>query len=218
MMKQRIKITISALMCVLVCACAPQYTPSMMNANKPQLVEETTLQQLPVRDVSDGYLRKLADDYTRYGAGTLNIAISYDPKSSSYTAMKAFHDLSDIKSRLKKLGILSVKAETLTSEGGLPTLMVSFDGVKAAAPRDCTLLPGLEDSKTTRYLGEYKMGCSIDTMLARQIYRPADLAGNDQLDPGDGRRAANSTEHYRVVTPEEATRDLEVLGRDQVQN
>lgn len=199
-------------------ACAPQNTPSMMNANKIQLGMETNLQQVPVKDASEGYLRKLADDYTRYGSNGLNLTISYDPaKPGNYNAVKSFQDLERIKTRLTKLGVRNITADSVKVDGADPTLMVMFDATVAQAPEACGLLPGLESNQTTRFVGDYRFGCSVDTMLARQVYRPADLAGNDQLDVGDGRRAANSTEHYRVVTESEATKDLEVLGREQIQ-
>lgn len=199
-------------------SCAPQNTPSMMNANKVQLAMETSLQQVPVKDATDGYLRKLADDYTRYGSNGLSITLSYDPaKPGNYNAVKSFQDLERIKTRLNKLGVRNITAESVKVDGADPTLMIMFDSTVAQAPEGCGLLPGLEGNQTTRFMGDYRFGCSIDTMTARQVYRPADLAGNDQLDVGDGRRAANSLEHYRVVTEAEATRDLDVLGRDQIQ-
>lgn len=213
------KIILSGLVlgsCVLA-GCSPQTTPSMMNTNKIQLTNETVLQQIPVADVKDGYLYKLADDYARYGAGGLQLSIGYDPKSKSYTAMKAFNDLADFKTRLTKMGVRNITAETVKSEGATPMLMVSFDSMKAQAPAGCTTAPGVDDNLTTRFIGDYKFGCSVETMTARQVYRPSDLQGQDQMDAGDGRRAANSLEHYRNVSEDEASGDLTILGRDQIQ-
>lgn len=198
-------------------ACAPQSTPSMMNTNKPQLVQDTSMQQVPVKAVTDGYLAKLADDYTRYGSDTMHLSLVYDPSSKSYSAMKAFNDLSDIKARLKKYGVRNVTAETLQASGD-PLLMVSYDQTHAIGPQGCQTLDTARNNTTTRFIGDYKFGCTIDTMVANQLYRPADLRGNSQLDPGDGRRAANSTEHYRVVTEAEANREMDVLTREQIQS
>lgn len=205
---------------VAICAlaaCAPQSTPSMMNTNKPQVLSETTMQQVAVKDVKEGYLRALAEDYTRFGSGNLHLSLVYDPASKNYSAMKAFNDLADIKARLNKMGVRSITAETIQAAGD-PTLMINYDALKAAAPKGCTVLPGADNNQTTRHIGDYKFGCTIDTMVANQIYRPEDLRGNNQLDPGDGRRAANSTEHYRVVTEAEANRAIDVLTRDQIQS
>lgn len=196
-------------------ACGPQTKPSMMNTAKPQLVSETAMQQVAVKDAKDGYLRMLSEDYRRYGSDTMNLALAYDPASKTYDAMKAFNDLATIKSKLNSFGVRSINAETIQGVGE-PVLLISYDAVKAAAPAGCNLFPGVEDNQTTRFIGDYRFGCTTETMLAKQIYRPSDLRGNDQLDPGDGRRAANSIEHYRVVTESEANREMNILTRDQI--
>lgn len=203
-------------LCAL-CACAGQSTPSMMNPNKPQLVSETAMQQVAIKDVKDGYLRMLAEDYARYGSNALHLSLVYDPASKNYTSVKAFKDLSDIKGKLNKLGVRNITAETLQASGD-PVLMVSYDSVRATAPENCKTLDTAANNSTTRFIGDYKFGCTVDAMIANQIYRPQDLRGNDQLDPGDGRRAANSTEHYRVVTEQEANQEMDVLTREQIQS
>lgn len=196
--------------------CARQSTPSMMNTTQPQLMPETTMAQIPVENVTPGYLYQLSDNYRRYGTETMQLTLAYDPNSKKYTAMKAFEDLADIKAKLKKLGVHSVVGETVKSEGVTPTLMVSFDSVTAGAPAGCRNMPGFDDGLTTTEIGQYKFGCSIDTMTAKQIYRPADLAGNAGSEPIDGRRAANTVEYNRQVTQEEAEGDLEQLDRSNI--
>lgn len=199
-------------------ACAPQNIPSMMNESKPQLNNETHLSQVAIAKVNAGYIRALAEDYRRFGADSMHLGLVYDPHSRQYTAMKAFEDLARIKDQLAKNGVRDVRAETIKIEGSEPVLMVTYDTVHATAPENCSLLPGLDNNVTTRFIGDYKFGCSVDTMLANQIYRPADLAGNDQFDPGDGRRAANVTEYYRQVQEENVTGDLVILDRREVTN
>lgn len=210
------KILIPSLLAICaLTACGHQSTPSMMSTNKPQLVQDTAMMQVPVKNVSDGYLSSLADSYTRFGSDTMHLSLVYDPTSKTYTAMKAFNDLSDFKARLKKRGVRNVTAETLQASGE-PLLMISYDQTHATAPQGCQTLDTARNNTTTRFIGEYKFGCTIDTMVANQIYRPSDLRGNAEFDPGDGRRAANSTEHYRVVTEEEANKEMEVLSREQI--
>ena len=198
-------------------ACARQNTPSMMNTSKPQLVSGTELMQVPVDKVTDGYLYKVASDYDRYGADTLSLSVAYDPASKSYNAMKAFSDLADIKARLKKMGVRSVAGDTFKSEGMAPTLMISYDSVHAQAPAGCRNMPGFDDGLTQGHITDYRFGCSIDTMIAQQIYRPSDLQGNTASDPGDGRRAANNVEYYRQVDAEEAEGELDRFDRSDVQ-
>ena len=198
-------------------ACGRQSTPSMMNTSLPQLAPETTLAQIPVQNVTQGYLYNLSDNYKRYGTDTMQLTLAYDPNSKTYTAMKAFEDLADIKSKLKKLGVRSVVSETVKTEGIAPTLMVSFDSVTAHAPAGCRNMPGFDDGLTTGHIGDYKFGCSTDTLIAKQIYRPTDLAGNAGSDPIDGRRAANTVEYNRQVTQEEAEGDLNRFDRSNIQ-
>lgn len=198
---------------VLAAACAPQYTPSMVNTEKPRLVADTTMQQMPVSSVTDGYLFSLARDYERYGTDAMHLSLGYDPKSKNYGAMKAFNDLADIKTKLREKGVRNITAETVKIDGAAPTLMVSYDGVKAAAPAGCRNMPGFDDGMTTREIGDYRFGCSIDTMLAKQIYRPADLAGNAAEDPDSARRGVNIVDHYRTVGAAETEGELDRLQR-----
>ena len=198
-------------------ACGRLSTPSMVNTSRPQLVPETTLQQIPVEKVSQGYLYSIADNYERYGADTMQLSLAYDPASKTYNAMKAFEDLSAIKAKLKKLGVRSITGETVKSEGATPTLMISYDSVTAQAPAGCRNMPGFDDGITTAQIGDYKFGCSVDTMLAKQIYRPSDLNGNAASDPIDGRRATNNIEYYRNVSPEEAEGELNRFDRSDIE-
>ena len=199
-------------------ACARQNTPSMMNTSKPQLVSGTELKQIPVNKVTDGALYAIASDYERYGADTLNLALVYDPSSKNYSAMKAFNDLSDIKGRLKKMGVRSVVGEAVKADGSTPTLMVSYDSLRAQAPAGCRNMPGFDDGLTQAHISDYRFGCSIDTLVAQQIYRPSDLMGSNASDPGDGRRAATNVEFYKQVDRDEAEAPLIRIERSDIQN
>ena len=200
----------------LLPACARQSTPSMMNPNKPQLVSETALQQRPVKNVNEGYLSQLADEYARYGAGSVQLSLAYDPAAKNYSAVKAFKDLARIKSGLESMGVRGITAETVTAEGSEPMLMVSYDSVRAAAPAGCRNMPGFDDGLTDEKIGDYRFGCSVDAMLAKQIYRPGDLNGNAGFDEGDGRRAANNVEYYKQVDRDEAEAPLIRIERNDI--
>lgn len=198
-------------------ACGRQSTPSMVNTTRPQLTSETLLRQVPAAEVTQGRLYGIADDYRRYGADTMELFMVYDPESKTYTAMKAFEDLSSIKAKLQNMGVRSIKAETVKSEGATPTLLVSYDSVTAQPPEGCRNMPGFDDGLTTRHIGTYKFGCSVDTVMTKQIYRPADLQGNGSTDPIDGRRATNVIEHHRNVIQDEAEGDLDRFDRSDIE-
>lgn len=216
-MKHAKIITILLIGTSLLPACGRQSTPSMMNTSLPRVVNETTMDQIPVAQVTDSYLHTVATNHERYGTNSLLLTLSYDPNSKSYDAMKAFQDLAKIKGTLRDMGVTAVRAETVKSEGSAPTLMVAYDSASAQAPDGCRNMPGFDDGLTTTEIGDYRFGCSIDTMLANQIYRPSDLKGTAMADPIDGRRAANATEYYRRIEKEEAEGDLNRIQRSDIQ-
>ncbi|PZO87215.1 MAG: hypothetical protein DI626_04515 [Micavibrio aeruginosavorus] len=202
---------------VMLGACARQSTPSMMNTSMPRVVEQTSMQQVPVSKISDGYLAQLADDYGRYGSGAVTLALAYDPSSKTYGAMDAFNDLASIKERLRKAGLKNARAETVKMAGTEPTLFISYDSQTAMAPAGCRSMPGFDDGLTTAEIGNYKFGCSVDSMIAQQIYRPADLRGNAGSEPLDGRKAANVAEYNRRVDPERIQGELSRMERKDIQ-
>ena len=147
----------------------------------------------------------------------MHLSLAYDPAAKNYGATKAFQDLARIKDGLGKYGVPSVTAETVRSSGVEPTLMVSYDSARALAPDGCKNMPGLDSGLTTEKIADYRFGCSVDAMVANQIYRPADLYGNGSSEVNDGRRASMVVDYYRQVTPEEAGRELDRIGRSDIQ-
>lgn len=216
-MKNAKIITLLLITTSLLSGCGRQSTPSMINTSLPRVSEETTMDQVPVENVTQAYLYKVAQNHERYGTNTLMLSLAYDPASKSYDAMKAFQDLARFKESLRKMGVSAVKAETVKTQGTAPTLMVAYDSVSAQAPEGCRNMPGFDDGLTTHDIADYRFGCSVDAMLAKQIYRPSDLKGNDASDPMDGRRAANVAEYYRRIDQEEAEGDLNRIQRSDIQ-
>lgn len=182
-------------------ACA-QNTKSMMNTSRVEVKKQTMMDQVPVSQINDVILSSLASDYKKLGSGPLELTMVFDPKSKTFTAMSALKKLKEVKYKLTRKGVKTVVTETLAVDKAQPSMMISFDSVSAQAPSDCILMPGLSDSETTRSIGEYKFGCSIETMLAKQIAKPADLEGVEGLDNASGgRREANIVETYASGAP-----------------
>jgi len=202
--------------CTALYGCA-QSTPSMMNPHKAELIMSTEIDQVPLNRVDDVYLAVLASEYHRYGSGPLALAMAYDPASRSFTARSAIEKLEHVKQKLKKKGIRNVTTETVPVDGGEAALMVTYDSYHARPPSQCDNMPGFENNPTTRFIGDYKFGCSVETAFSKQIYRPADLKGvSGGVSEGDGRRAANVVEQYRDYSPEEAETELETLEREDI--
>jgi len=205
---------IAVSMAVIGCT---QTSPSMMNTAKVEIVHETAMDQIPLSAVNEGYLNHLAAQYERYGEGPVDISVTYDPSSRSFTAGKAVREAERIAASLKKKGVRNIVAGTLPVNAEAPVLMATFDTIHAQAPSDCDPMPGLENNLTGREIGDYRFGCGVESMMAQQIYRPSDLKGNVMTDPVDGRRTANVIEYYRNVDEAQVREDLERLERADLQ-
>lgn len=184
----------------MVGACT-QTTPSMMNTNKIELAQETIVEQIPLADVNANLLAHLANQYRKHGNSAMDLVITYDPAAKDFTAMNAVHELGHIKQGLAANGVKNITAQTLAVLQGTPSLMVTFDSVRAQAPSNCAPMPGLESNETGRFIGDYKFGCGVESMMAKQIARPRDLMGNDNMDRRDARREASVLEGYASGQP-----------------
>lgn len=210
-MMKSLNLKLAAMLSVFVLGACTQTTPSMMNTQKPLLVNETIIEQVALNDLSDDMLEALAAGYTKNGTGALELTMAFDPTSKSFTAMKAVQKLQSIKTVLAHKGVRNVETETLSIKGAQPALMVSYDSIRAQGPQGCKMIPGLESNETSRFLGDYQFGCGTETMLARQISTPSDLQGTDGLGKRGARRGANILNGYESGAPREP---LQGLGRE----
>lgn len=191
-----------------------QNTPSMMNTSAVQLSHTTMMEQIAFEDINDHVLSSLAAHYLKNGTSEMDLTMVYNPTSQDFTAMSAVHELNHIKNFLKKKGVHNVASQTTAIPNGHASLIVSYDMVQALAPQGCDVMPGLVKDDTTRFLGDYKFGCSTETMLAKQIAHPADLQGNGKLGARDARRDAIVIDNYQRG---ESRTPLEGLGRNDLE-
>lgn len=172
------------------------HSDTKLSQSKIALHESSVFREV---DVVDFDAAALAQEYSRVGASALDIGVSYDPAVSG-AAMRASRLLSSVKGDLAQHGVDAVNSTILPVEGqnGMRVL-VAFVALDARGPDDCELMPGLThhdiDPKA-----DYKIGCSLNSLIARQVARPHDLAGGPDADYGvsDGRRATNVNEPYRA--------------------
>lgn len=196
MMRQQITyLSVLILTSITLSACT-QSTPSQMNLSKVELVSESNVEQIPLANINETTMGMLADHHYKYGRGALDLTMTYDPSSKTFTAMKAVQTLKKVKYMLQQKGLRDLTAQTLAVPDGRPSLMVSYDMVRAQAPSDCGNMPGLESNDTTRFIGEYKFGCGVETLFAQQISNPSDLEGKSGLASRPARRAANVVDTY----------------------
>ena len=210
-MKNNLIKTINIFVAAVTLSACTQNTPSMMNTSPVQLSYTTMMEQILLEDINDGLLSALANHYLKNGTSMLDLTMTYDPKSKTFTAMRAVNELKRIKAALNKKGVTNITTQTTAIPKGVPSLMVSYDMVQALAPSDCETLPGLEKDTTTRFIGDYKFGCSIETMMAKQVAYPSDLQGNGGLGKRDARREAVILDPYGRGEP---TVPLEGVERD----
>ena len=184
-------------------------TPSIVSNERVELHSETVMGHMPYEEVDEITLVTLAHGYKKYGTGPLELTMTYDPGSNGSIGPTISAALKAVQESLARKGVLNVKTDAIPAAGEPQTLIVSYDAVTAHAPANCGVMPGLEDKTTTRFISDYRLGCGIETMLAKQIARPADLRGTGVVGPTDGRRGAIVVEGYRVGTPNERIEGVE---------
>lgn len=199
---KKILFTLPLIASFALIACT-QTTPSMMNVSPVELSHETVVEQINVTQINDHMLASIANHHRKSSNGPLELTMTYDPKSRDFTAMSAVNELKKVSKALRYKGVRDMITQTLAVPEGNPSLMVSYDTVTAHAPSDCDPMPGLENNLTGRDLGDYKFGCGVESLIARQIARPSDLEGNVTLAKRDARRDANVVESYSAGVPRE---------------
>ena len=181
--------------------CSPDLTePSWTSPHRVQVREHRFVKEAALSEVSDAFFSGTASHYRRYGSGPLVLSVTYDPNLKGGMSMAASDKAAHFVSELRGKGVRDVKIDLLPVKGAGRDgkLIVSYTSYTAHAPKDCGVLPGLADTEIA-YDRDYKLGCSVETLLARQIVRPRDLLGVGSVDSTtDGRRAANISEGYRT--------------------
>lgn len=184
-------------------ACS-MYSEGNISPNRIQVEETKFAEQIPVSDMDSATVAGLARHYDKHGSGPVDLTVTYDPKSSTNTAMTASNEAARIVTAFRKEGVRDVSANILpVKDGGDEgTAVISFTAYNALAPKDCTVMEGLNTTQIT-VQPDYKLGCTMDTVFARQIARPKDLNGQGAGATSDGRPASNIVEVYRTGAPNE---------------
>lgn len=194
----RFVFVLSALSAGLLTSACDMRSRDHFSTNKVQLQEDKLVQQIAVEDLDAGMVAGLANHYNRYGDGPLSLTLTYDPKSKTMTAMKAGDALGEIVTGLRENGVRDIQTNLLpVNSTESAQVIVSYMTYNALAPKDCEVMPGIQGREINAE-EDYKLGCTVDTLFARQIARPKDLKGQDTDSLSDGRRAANKVEAYRT--------------------
>ncbi len=167
--------------------------------SKIQLVSGNYSQIYETASFDTSTAQAVGDEYRHYGEGAVDLVVTYDPSSGKNTAGRATNAAVRIAKDLRLNGVKDITTGIMpvSGHGAASAVEISFSTVKAQPPAGCTVMPGIEDRETF-IAPDYKGGCTIDTLMARQIARPADLKGREGLDAANGRRQTNIVESYRA--------------------
>ena len=182
------------------------YKEGTLTQKKIQVAEEKYVREFAVDGQHYGALREISNHYGRYGGDTMHLTMMYNPASSDMTAMKATQQAAEISDWLRREGgVKSVRSDILPVRDALGmSAVISYASYNAEGPDCDSLLSGFEDrDHKTDY--DYEMGCTIQTVIARQISRPKDLMGRDfENTHTDARGISNQIEGYRTGAQYEA--------------
>ncbi len=191
-------------LCMVLTGCKLN-EPSTLSQNRIQVEEEKFTDSVPVAKLNTAAVSGLARHYTKHGDGPLGLTVTYDPKSKTRSAMHASDEVARIVKELRLAGVSNVDSSILPVNGmsGEMNALISYMSYNALAPKDCGTIAGFGGSKVDPD-ESYKLGCTFDTVFARQIARPKDLKGQSNTDrTTDGRRSGNVIDVYRSGIPNE---------------
>jgi type IV pilus biogenesis protein CpaD/CtpE len=170
--------------------------PEFTARHRPTLHEASFSREAPTEELDFDAVHAIGGQYGRTGEGPVSVSVTYDPKSRTNTASHATSEAARIAVTLHKSGVADVKTEVLpaAAKGGKSTTLISFRTLGVEAAEDCYMMGGV-GRKPTGVDRDYPIGCTTETLMARQTAHPRDLQGKAGLDDGSGRR------QYLVVEP-----------------
>ncbi len=175
-------------------------TPSWVNQNRVEVHNNEFTDTFETAALNDGMIRAIGVNYYRYGNGPLDLVVGYDPKSRSNTQAKAQREADRIAAELRRNGVQDISVQTvpLQGTGDRSLTTVRFPALIAKAPSKCGTMPGYNSPTGTPMSAEevphYELGCTVETLMAKQISRPGDLLGRPGFETNaDGRRQETVT-------------------------
>ena len=192
------------MLCMVLTGCNLR-EPSKLADKRLQVEQETFSDTVAVADLNASAVRGLSNHYRKHGDGPLELTVMYDPKSRTGGAMKASDEAARLASEMRAQGVADVDVSVMPvkDSGEEMQALISYTAYNALAPKDCDVMPGMRDL-SMGIEEDYGLGCTVETLFAKQVARPKDLKGQGStVLTSDGRRASNSVELYRTGVPNE---------------
>lgn len=180
---------------LILSGCSVESKP-WVNDSRVEIHDDQFTDTFETAKLNNSVIHAIANYYYRYGNGPMNVVVSYDPKSKVNTKAAAEQALVSLRNGLAQNGIEGVRGTTsaLSGSGDISTTLISFQALTASAPQGCKMMPGYDnpaDDIPNGVNGDppYKYGCTVESLLAKQVSRPADLLGKQGFETNaDGRR------------------------------
>lgn len=185
------------LLSMVLAACSFD-SPTKLTPEKLQLVQTVDQDVYATNNLTSDVLKSIALMHLENDGGEMAVTVSYDAQSSVNTKSKAELAGKKIVETLRAEGVKDIAYSTLPV-GSPPEYSVTtirYVHYDARGPEDCDFIPGYKDRSdagSTEIHQDYDYGCTIETLFARQVANPSDLAGKDGFDTKiNGRKAANA--------------------------
>lgn len=198
---------------LITVACGAPLGLGACSPEKPWMMEQSTLQQNPIRLVESRHITKkplsqmdetdskeAARIYQKNGAGPMYVVVAYKDHGK-LSDTNATARMAEITNQITANGVAQkdIISSTVPLETDTPVALIAFDTLEAAAPDGCDKIPGYDERVEEETMYQYQTGCGVKSMMARQIANPKDLEGVAGLGgAADGEHSANVlTEQYR---------------------
>jgi pilus assembly protein CpaD len=202
-MMKKFGIVLPLCLSVVALSACEMYSESIVSDRRLQVREETLSEQIPTARLDKDSIAGLAHKYAKSGKGPVNLTVTYDPESRTNTAMRASNEAARISRVIKKEGAREVTTAILPvrEQGTESVTILSYSSYQAFAPKNCGTMPGV-DSAVLEHDPDYKLGCTVESVFAKQVANPSDLLGDARSSASsDGRVGSNVVDIYRTGAP-----------------
>jgi len=193
------RLALSLALLLFLAGCALD-TPTQLTSKRAEVHAGNHDARVLTADFNAEMAQAVSAHYQRYGSGPVAVTVTYDPHSRSHTAQSARADAIRIEKALRAGGVTDVQTDILPVVDAAPQTLLRYGTYTAHAPSGCGNMELIHDRGVESYR-DYRLGCTTETYLARQLSRPSDLLGRDGIDDPDGRRLSNILDRYKTGEP-----------------